>query len=112
VNGPFLDTQNSTLQYHEANPTFCDEIKMQLPLDLNEGDHLLFSFVHVSLSNAQKVQSNEPVEQNVGYSWVPLISDSSLTLENDVQEYELPLASVLTPDYFTHDPTGIHRKVT
>jgi hypothetical protein len=110
LKGPLVESVNCALQYHEQNPVFSDEFKLQLPLDLVEGDHLLFKFSHISLSNAQKAQSNEAVEQNVGYSWVPLINENSLFMNQDVQEFDLPVAVALTPDYFTYDPTNGHSK--
>lgn len=106
LNGPLVESINCALQYHEQNPIFSDEIKLELPLDLTEGDHLLFKFSHISLSNAQKAQSNETIEQNVGYSWIPIINENGLFMSQDIQEFDLPVAVSLTPDYFTYDPTG------
>lgn len=59
LNGPRVESVNCALQYHEQNPQFSDEWKLELPLDLNEGDHLLFKLSHISLANAQKTQSDE-----------------------------------------------------
>jgi hypothetical protein len=98
------------MYFDEQNPVFAEELKLELPLDLHEGDHLLFKFLHISLSNAQKVQSNEPIEQNVGYAWVPLINDNGLFMNQDIQEFDLPVACALTPDYFTYDPASGHSK--
>ncbi len=47
----------SSITYHNKTPQFYDEIKILLPLNLNEKHHLLFKFYHVSCSNA-KITSN------------------------------------------------------
>lgn len=31
-------------------------------------------------------------------------------MNQDIQEFDLPVASTLTPDYFTYDPTNGHSK--
>ncbi|KAI6205131.1 hypothetical protein M3Y94_00757800 [Aphelenchoides besseyi] len=108
INGPFVASQNCALQYHEQNPMFADELKLELPLDLREGDHLLFSFTHISLSTAQKLQSSESVEQAVGHTWIPLVNEGGgLVLSEDSQEFELPVASALTPDYCSVNPIAV-----
>ncbi|KAI6207973.1 hypothetical protein M3Y96_00065300 [Aphelenchoides besseyi] len=108
IDGPFVASRHCALQYHEQNPMFADELKLELPLDLREGDHLLFSFTHVSLSTAQKLQNNESVEQSVGHTWIPLVNENGgLILSDDSQEFELPIASALTPDYSSVNPLSI-----
>ncbi|KAI6222962.1 Dedicator of cytokinesis protein 9 [Aphelenchoides fujianensis] len=108
VGGPFVSAQHSAIQYHEQNPFFSDEIRVELPLDLDEGDHLLFSFTHVSLSSAQKQQNNEAVEQSVGFAWIPLVAEGGgLITSEDVQEFDLPVAASLPPDYCSHNPIGV-----
>ncbi|KAI6226407.1 hypothetical protein M3Y99_01290000 [Aphelenchoides fujianensis] len=108
VSGPFVSAQHSAIQYHEQNPFFSDEIRVELPLDLDEGDHLLFSFTHVSLSSAQKQQNNEAVEQSVGFAWIPLVGEGgSLITSEYVQEFDLPVAASLPPDYCSHNPIGV-----
>ncbi|KAI6203313.1 hypothetical protein M3Y94_00541700 [Aphelenchoides besseyi] len=113
TDGPFVSSRNCALQYHEPNPMFADELKLELPLDLRERDHLLFSFTHVSLSTAQKLQANESVEQSVGHTWIPLVNENGgLILSEDSQEFELPVASALTPDYSTVNPLSIANQKT
>lgn len=46
----------------------------------------------------------------MGYAWVPLINENGLFLNQDIQEFDLPVAQSLTPDYFTYNPTDGHSK--
>uniref|UniRef100_A0A914CYV9 C2 DOCK-type domain-containing protein n=1 Tax=Acrobeloides nanus TaxID=290746 RepID=A0A914CYV9_9BILA len=39
---------HTSVIYHNKSPQFSDEVKMQLPIDLNDGHHLLFTFYHIS----------------------------------------------------------------
>ena len=59
LNGPFVSHAGCAVQHHQQNPTFGDEIKLKLPLDLTSADHLLFSFTHVSVSGQQQGKSPE-----------------------------------------------------
>lgn len=47
-----------SVQHHEQNPTFSDEIKLSLPITLKSSDHLLFSFSHVSVANVMNMKSS------------------------------------------------------
>ena len=57
------------------NPQFSDEVKMQLPIDLNDGHHLLFTFYHISCKASK---SAEAIETPIGYTWHPLYIDGQL----------------------------------
>lgn len=47
------------------SPQFYDEIKIQLPLNITEGHHILFTFVHVSCKSGKSLQT---IETPIGYS--------------------------------------------
>ncbi|VDK25044.1 unnamed protein product [Anisakis simplex] len=49
---PFVNSARCAIQHHEQNPTFSDEIKIQLPVSLDFTDHLLFTFTHISVAGA------------------------------------------------------------
>ncbi|KAK1876562.1 Dedicator of cytokinesis protein 9 [Dissostichus eleginoides] len=70
--GPLFTKQAyATVLHHQQNPEFYDEIKIELPTQLHEKHHLLFTFYHVSCdSNSKK---KDLVEAPVGSAWLPLL---------------------------------------
>uniref|UniRef100_A0A158R4T4 C2 DOCK-type domain-containing protein n=1 Tax=Syphacia muris TaxID=451379 RepID=A0A158R4T4_9BILA len=103
---PFVSKIRCTVQHHEQNPAFADEIKIQLPLGLDPSDHLLFSFSHIAVSAAVQ-KPNEPFEIPIGYSWLPLVKNDRLVMENDEQEVALPVAADLPEGYITYQSLGL-----
>ena len=83
-----MSTHLSMITYHSKVPQFYDEIKILLPLNLNEKHHLLFKFYHVSCSNA-KVASN-------GTSNPTVASMENINNENSENTNELNSQSVLS----------------
>uniref|UniRef100_A0A0K0EU67 Dedicator of cytokinesis protein n=1 Tax=Strongyloides venezuelensis TaxID=75913 RepID=A0A0K0EU67_STRVS len=99
-NGPFLLSSECTVQYHEQFPSFNSEMKILLPVTIKPTDHLLFSFKHISISNAlseKKVKEN--VETEIGYSWLPLSQKDCWIMKDDEQEFELPVSMNLPNNY-------------
>lgn len=43
----------SSVLYHNKTPQFGDEIKMKIPIDLNDGHHLQFTFLHISCKHGK-----------------------------------------------------------
>ena len=84
--GLLTSTHLSMITYHSKVPQFYDEIKILLPLNLNEKHHLLFKFYHVSCSNA-KVASNGTNPTTVA---------SMENINNETNESELNSQSVLS----------------
>lgn len=103
--GPYLSSGNTAVQYHEANPQFNDEIKVQLPVVLDNTDHLLFSFTHISVSNALSPKSEkDSIETPVGFAWLPLTrNENFLIMNDDVQEFDLPVAATLPSGYIHYN---------
>ncbi|XP_059184263.1 dedicator of cytokinesis protein 9-like isoform X2 [Centropristis striata] len=102
--GPLFTRQaHAAVLHHQQNPEFYDEIKMELPTQLHEKHHLLFSFYHVSCdSNSKK---KEQVETPVGSSWLPLLKDGRIIMNDQL----LPVASNLPSRYLSsHDNTTKH----
>ncbi|KJH42708.1 hypothetical protein DICVIV_11301 [Dictyocaulus viviparus] len=103
--GPFVTSGKCAVQYHQQFPQFGDEIKIRLPLCLSSSDHLLFSFSHISVAEQTNGKSNESVESAIGYSWLPLVwKKDQLVMENDEEEFALPVAVDLPSTYFLSGP--------
>ncbi|XP_048124609.1 dedicator of cytokinesis protein 9 isoform X3 [Alosa alosa] len=81
--------------HHQQNPEFYDEIKIELPTQLHEKHHLLFTFYHISCdSNAKK---RDVVETQVGSSWLPLLKDGRIIMN----EQHIAVAANLPPGYLS-----------
>ncbi|XP_059930242.1 dedicator of cytokinesis protein 10 isoform X7 [Gadus macrocephalus] len=96
--GPLFTTSaSSTVLHHCQNPDFYDEVKLELPIQLHEKHHLLFSFYHVTCDiNAKtNVKRKEALETPVGYSWLPLLREGRLAS----QEFSVPVSCSLPPGY-------------
>uniref|UniRef100_A0A0N5ALW0 Dedicator of cytokinesis protein 6 n=1 Tax=Syphacia muris TaxID=451379 RepID=A0A0N5ALW0_9BILA len=65
---------NTSISYHNKSPSFYDEIKICIPVDLNDDHHLLFTFYHISCK--QKV--NDEIDSPIGYSCLRLFKDGRL----------------------------------
>uniref|UniRef100_A0A3Q1EDR5 Dedicator of cytokinesis protein 9-like n=1 Tax=Acanthochromis polyacanthus TaxID=80966 RepID=A0A3Q1EDR5_9TELE len=92
--GPLFTKQAfAAVLHHQQNPEFYDEIKIELPTQLHEKHHLLFTFYHVSCdSNSKK---KDLVEAPVGSAWLPLLKDGRVI----VNEQQLPVAANLPAGY-------------
>ncbi|VDO41002.1 unnamed protein product [Onchocerca flexuosa] len=104
---PFVHSMRCSVQYHEQNPVFSDEIKIQLPVSLDTTDHLLFSFSHVSVAGtASNKNQNENSDSPIGYAWLRLLKKDHLIIERDDQEFSLPVATDLPSGYINHQLLG------
>ncbi|XP_044525383.1 dedicator of cytokinesis protein 10 [Gracilinanus agilis] len=107
--GPlFTTTAYTTVLHHSQNPDFSDEVKIELPTQLHEKHHILFSFYHITCdinakSNAKK---KEALETSVGYAWLPLMKGDQLASK----EHNIPVATSLPPNYLSlqDSATGKH----
>ena len=96
----FQNEMYTIVNYHNRSPTFYDEIKVQLPANLNQNLHLLFTVYHVSCRADKTVQSS--TETPIGWSWIPLLIDGRL----NIGDFNLPILlheppasySYITPD--------------
>uniref|UniRef100_A0A669BPK5 Dedicator of cytokinesis 10 n=1 Tax=Oreochromis niloticus TaxID=8128 RepID=A0A669BPK5_ORENI len=96
--GPvFTTTACSTVLHHSQSPDFYDEVKIELPTQLHEKHHLLFSFYHVTCDINAKTNSKrkETLETPVGYSWLPLLKEGRVS----TQEFNIPVSCNLPPGY-------------
>ncbi|KAM9734243.1 dedicator of cytokinesis protein 10 isoform 7-T7 [Menidia menidia] len=96
--GPVFTTAAcSTVLHHSQNPDFYDEVKIELPTQLHEKHHLLFSFYHVTCDINAKTNAKrkEALETPVGYSWLPLLKEGRVSS----QEFSISVSCNLPPGY-------------
>ncbi|XP_071954468.1 dedicator of cytokinesis protein 7-like [Antedon mediterranea] len=95
----FVHEMYSSVTYHNKTPDFYEEIKIRLPPSLEDSNHLLFTFYHIS---CQKKQDNTQIETPIGYTWLPIYRNQRLQTGNfnlPVSVEKLPKAySMLSPD--------------
>ncbi|XP_055361236.1 dedicator of cytokinesis protein 9 isoform X12 [Betta splendens] len=106
--GPlFTKKAFAAVLHHQQNPEFYDEFKIELPTQLHEKHHLLFTFHHVSCDSNSKASTKrrEPVETQVGYAWLPLLRDGRVVMS----ESQVPVAANLPAGYLScQEGTGKH----
>uniref|UniRef100_A0A8D0GN81 Dedicator of cytokinesis 9 n=1 Tax=Sphenodon punctatus TaxID=8508 RepID=A0A8D0GN81_SPHPU len=104
--GPvFTRSAFATVLHHHQNPEFYDEVKIELPTQLHEKHHLLFTFYHVSCDNSSKgsTKKKDIVEAQVGYSWLPLLKDGRVV----TNEKHIPVSANLPSGYLSQQELGI-----
>uniref|UniRef100_A0A8C8E0N2 Dedicator of cytokinesis 10 n=1 Tax=Oryzias sinensis TaxID=183150 RepID=A0A8C8E0N2_9TELE len=108
--GPVFTTAAfSTVLHHSQNPDFYDEVKIELPTQLHEKHHLLFSFYHITCDINAKTNAKrkEALETPVGYSWLPILKEGRMSS----QEFNIPVSCNLPPGYLAIKESG-NTKVT
>ncbi|KAB1267784.1 Dedicator of cytokinesis protein 9, partial [Camelus dromedarius] len=106
--GPiFTRSAFAAVLHHHQNPEFYDEIKIELPTQLHEKHHLLFTFFHVSCDNSSKgsTKKKDVVETQVGYSWLPLLKDGRVV----TSEQHMPVSANLPSGYLDYQELGMGR---
>uniref|UniRef100_A0A8C2GIB6 Dedicator of cytokinesis 9b n=1 Tax=Cyprinus carpio TaxID=7962 RepID=A0A8C2GIB6_CYPCA len=94
--GPLFTKQAyAAVLHHQQNPEFYDEIKIELPTQLHEKHHLLFTFYHISCDSSTK--KREIVETPVGSAWLPLLKDGRVVMS----EQHISVASNLPNGYLS-----------
>ncbi|XP_016127065.1 dedicator of cytokinesis protein 9-like [Sinocyclocheilus grahami] len=94
--GPlFTKHANAAVLHHQQNPEFYDEIKIELPTQLHEKHHLLFTFYHISCDSSTK--KRDIVETPVGSAWLPLLKDGRVVMS----EQHISVASNLPNGYLS-----------
>ncbi|KAM9390366.1 dedicator of cytokinesis protein 9 isoform 1-T1 [Phaethornis superciliosus] len=104
--GPvFTRSAFAAVLHHHQNPEFYDEIKIELPTQLHEKHHLLFTFYHVSCDTSSKgsTKKKDVVETQVGYSWLPLIKDGRVV----TNEQQIPVSANLPSGYLNYQEVGV-----
>ncbi|XP_055002245.1 dedicator of cytokinesis protein 9 isoform X17 [Sorex araneus] len=106
--GPvFTRSALAAVLHHHQNPEFYDEIKIELPTQLHEKHHLLFTFFHVSCDSSNKgsTKKKDVVETQVGYSWLPLLKDGRVV----TSEQHTPVSANLPAGYLSYQELGMGR---
>ncbi|XP_064913480.1 dedicator of cytokinesis protein 9 isoform X3 [Columba livia] len=104
--GPvFTRSAFAAVLHHQQNPEFYDEIKIELPTQLHEKHHLLFTFYHVSCDTSSKgsTKKKDVVETQVGYSWLPLLKDGRVV----TNEQHIPVSANLPSGYLSYQEVGV-----
>jgi hypothetical protein len=65
-----VDSAITAVAYHQKQPKFHEEFKVNLPLPLNTSHHLLFTFYHIKVTKEKK--GKDVIEVPIGYSFLPL----------------------------------------
>uniref|UniRef100_A0A3Q3DF16 Dedicator of cytokinesis protein 9-like n=1 Tax=Hippocampus comes TaxID=109280 RepID=A0A3Q3DF16_HIPCM len=91
----FIKQAYAAVLHHHQNPEFYDEIKIELPTQLHQKHHLLFTFYHISCDNNKK--KKDVVETPVGSAWWPLLRDGRVNMS----EQQLPVAAHLPTGYLS-----------
>ncbi|KAJ8389777.1 hypothetical protein AAFF_G00114830 [Aldrovandia affinis] len=98
--GPlFAKNAFAAVLHHQQNPEFYDEVKIELPIQLHEKHHLLFTFFHVSCDSSSKASTKrrDQVEMQVGYAWLPLLKDGRVIMS----EQQVPVSANLPAGYLS-----------
>ncbi|XP_037656337.1 dedicator of cytokinesis protein 9 isoform X13 [Choloepus didactylus] len=106
--GPvFTRSALAAVLHHHQNPEFYDEIKIELPTQLHEKHHLLFTFFHVSCDNSSKgsTKKKDVIETQVGYSWLPLLRDGRVV----TNEQHISVSANLPSGYLCYQELGMGR---
>uniref|UniRef100_A0A8I5Y2D8 Dedicator of cytokinesis 9 n=1 Tax=Rattus norvegicus TaxID=10116 RepID=A0A8I5Y2D8_RAT len=106
--GPvFTRSALAAVLHHQQSPEFYDEIKIELPAQLHEKHHLLFTFFHVSCDNSTKgsTKKKDAVETQVGFSWLPLLKDGRVL----TNEQHIPVSANLPSGYLGYQELSMGR---
>ncbi|XP_042312819.1 dedicator of cytokinesis protein 9 isoform X5 [Sceloporus undulatus] len=97
----------ATVLHHHQNPEFYDEIKIELPTQLHEKHHLLFTLYHVSCDSSSKgtTKKKDTVETLVGYSWLQLLKDGRVV----TNEQHIPVSVYLPSGYLNSQEPGTNK---
>lgn len=72
-----------------------------MPVDLNDGHHLLFTFYHIT---CKQNKAGEEIKTPIGYSWIPLLKEGRL----HTGEHALPVALEPLPQSYGYLPSNIN----
>ncbi|XP_056098396.1 dedicator of cytokinesis protein 9 isoform X1 [Rhinichthys klamathensis goyatoka] len=98
--GPlFCKKAFAAVLHHQQSPEFYEEFKIELPVQLTDRHHLLFSLYHISCDSNSKASTKrrEQVETQVGYAWLPLLKDGRVIMN----EQQVPVAANLPSGYLS-----------
>uniref|UniRef100_A0A4W3HB02 Dedicator of cytokinesis 9 n=1 Tax=Callorhinchus milii TaxID=7868 RepID=A0A4W3HB02_CALMI len=102
----FTKNAFAVVLHHHQNPEFYDEVKrLELPTQLHEKHHLLFTFYHLSCDNSSKgtTKKKETIEFQVGYAWLPLLKDGRVV----TNENQISVSANLPVGYLNYQELGM-----
>ncbi|KAK0422809.1 hypothetical protein QR680_007798 [Steinernema hermaphroditum] len=91
----------TVVNYHNKCPQFTDELKVRIPVDVNDGHHLLFTFYHIT---CRPSKPGEEIETPIGYSWIPLYRDGRL----QTGDFHLPISLDKLPQSYGYLPPDVN----
>ena len=105
-NQEFVTRVKTAITHHNNNPEFYEEIKILLPVVLNEKQHLLFSFYHVSSSSlsSNKKKESANIDTPIGYAWIPIYPIKGKLA---IDEVTLPVSTHLPQGYLSYKSLGL-----
>lgn len=92
--------------HHNTMPTWYEEIKIRLPINLHQSHHLLCTFYHISCDINKKKENG--IENCVGYAWIPLLQKGRLCVDAQI----IPVAANLPAGYLSVHPFGLGKGVS
>ncbi|KAK7168576.1 hypothetical protein R3I93_004792 [Phoxinus phoxinus] len=98
--GPlFCKKAFAAVLHHQQSPEFYEEFKIELPVQLTDRHHLLFTLYHISCDSNSKASTKrrEQVETQVGFAWLPLLKDGRVIMN----EQQVPVAANLPSGYLS-----------
>ncbi|KAF4109275.1 hypothetical protein G5714_010348 [Onychostoma macrolepis] len=90
--------------HHQQNPEFYEEFKIELPAQLTDRHHLLFTLYHISCDSNSKASTKrrDQVETQVGYAWLPLLKDGRVIMN----EQQVAVAANLPSGYLSYQDSS------
>lgn len=87
--------------YHNKSPQWYDEIKVQLPENLDPSHHVLFTFYHIKCKDKPKKEKS--AADLIGYAWHQLVNSTHRLKTGDGGEYELAVVQDRLPAGYLSD---------
>lgn len=98
--------------HHCTNPTFYEEVKINLPTQLTEKHHVFFTFQHIACEQTKSSSGTgsvkgkpQPIETPVGYAWMPVLQGSLIKAE----ETQLLVGQAAPRDYLSAYFAGLKK---
>lgn len=92
---PLKPSYMTAVTYHSKNPSFSDEIKIELPPALTDKHHLLFTFYHITCKAPDKKGYNE-IESVIAYAVCPLLEKGRFLPVDDYEVNDRKLCIFIT----------------
>ena len=75
------------MSHHTEWPGYYEEVKIELPPNLNDRHHLFFTFFHVVVSSKKKEREKKTP---IGFAFLPVLTDKG---QHAAGDFDLPVAS-------------------